>query len=133
MYCVLSFWNRVCIEIHDTRYTTFSCIVFRTLVQFEYILVNFLCVCKSTVKSTASSLRLHLMQDCRLKDSSLLFSQRRYYQTALLLFVIDFGQLVLISYQLIIGAFVSYRYVEITITNGVFVIFFQLCFVYLCI
>ena len=39
-----------------------------------------------------------------------LFSQRRY------LFVIYFGSLV----------FVSYRYVEITITNGVIVIFFQL-------
>ena len=32
MYRVSSFWDRVCIEIHDTRYTKFSCIVFRTLV-----------------------------------------------------------------------------------------------------
>ena len=32
----------------------------------------------------------------------------------------------LVSYQFIIGPFVSYRYVEITITNGVIIIFFQL-------
>ena len=43
-------------------------------------------------------------------------------QPASLLFVIDFGSLVFVSYQ---GGFVSYRYVEITITNGVIVIFFQ--------
>ena len=46
--------------------------------------------------------------------ASLLSSQRRYYQKASLLFVIDFGSLVSL---VIIGDFVSYRYVEITIAN----------------
>ena len=62
------------------------------------------------------SFSLHVMQVERfvvtMKLASLLCSQSRYYQTASLLFVIDFGSLV----------FVSYRYVEITITNGVIVV-----------
>ena len=64
------------------------------------------------------SFSLHVMQVERfvvtIQLASLLSSQRRYYQTASLLFVIDFGSLVFVSYQ---GAFVSYRYVKITITN----------------
>ena len=39
VYRVLSFWDRVCIEIHDTLYrvyTTFSCLVFQTLVPTPF-------------------------------------------------------------------------------------------------
>ena len=96
-----------------------------TLLQCEYtgtvrVLVNFLCVCTVHKYSVIFQLSfsLHVMQVERfvvtMQLASLLSSQRRYYQTASLLFVIDFGSLVIVSYH---TSFVSYRYVEITITN----------------
>ena len=54
------------------------------------------------------------MQVAKLSVSVVTINQCRYYQSVSLLFVIDFGSLVFVSYQ---GTFVSYRYVEITITK----------------
>ena len=56
-----------------------------------------------------------------LKPPQALMTRRPW---ASLLFVIDFNSLVFVIYQ---GAIVSYSYVEITITNGVIVIFFWPC------
>ena len=37
MYRVSNIYDRVCIDIHDTRYTKLSCIVYRTLMYMQFI------------------------------------------------------------------------------------------------
>ena len=71
--------------------TKLHCYSTSTLVQLFRVLVNFLWVCKVHKYSVIYCFySLSVCMWCKLKDSSLLCSQRRYYQTASLLFVIDF-------------------------------------------
>ena len=104
-----------------------------TPLQYEYtgivrVLVNFLCVCKSTVNLLFLFYSLECDAELQVERfvvnnqlASLLSSQRRYYPVS----VVTIRQrryysLSILARQfslVIIGAFVSYRYVEITITN----------------